>query len=68
MQKTINRLMALGDMIQRHALSWGQEPPRRLVRWVDEYDNLKRNNPAAWTAYCEKVNADPSHNGHDCLA
>lgn len=66
--KAIARLEYLGKMIAKYAHRWNESPSYRLTGWVDEYNDLRRDNREAFIAFCEKHDLAKDHNGHDCLA
>lgn len=66
--KTISRLRYLSKMIAKYAHRWGECPSARLTGWVDEYNDIKEEQPEIFAAYCKEVGAAPEHDAYDCLA
>jgi len=70
----VNRLNYLRSMIVKYtqayyrAVDAGKEPSNRIYAWVDEYNDLRRDEPQAWAHYCERTNASPDHEAFDLLA
>jgi hypothetical protein len=56
-----------GLLIKYSARFYSGDVSPRLQGWMDEYNKAKHAYPVAWQAHCDKVRADPDHNGYDCL-
>lgn len=67
-QKTVDRLKDLSININKYAHRWGENPSRRLQDWVDEYNDIKRENKPAWEEHCKKNGFTLGHDAYDCLA
>ena len=67
-KQTIKRLGYLSDMISKYALRWNDSPSARLRGWVNEYNNIKEDDPDSFNAYCDDGGMCRSHDAYDCLA
>lgn len=68
MDKHTRRLQELADLLGKYAHRWNATPSQRMMGWVDEYNGIKADHPAAWRAYCESTGACTTHHAYDCLA
>jgi len=59
----VNRLELVAGFINRNP-----KLSTRTMRWIDEYNALKKASPSFWKRYCEKNGLDLTHDGYDCLA
>lgn len=62
------RLERLSSLLGKNAHRWGPNPSNRMTSWVDEYNDIKRKDPATWKAYCKDHDFDLSHDGYDVMA
>lgn len=71
-ERAIERLRYLSNSLAKYAHRWclsaDREPSDRMTRWVDEYNELRNENRAAWDEYCLRYGVDPSSDAYDCLA
>ncbi len=64
----INSLETIcGLLIKYKGRFYSGDVSERLQNWMDTYNKAKHAYPEAWNLYCDKVGADPNHNGYDCL-
>ena len=68
MEKTIKRLNYLNLKLTKYAHRWGKNPSERMIKWVDEYNNLEQTENEAFLAYCRQHFYDFSHDAYDLLA
>jgi hypothetical protein len=68
-QTIIKKFEKLADQISRNKHLWttDKQPPARLVRWVDEYNNLIQKHPKAFADYNKKHGYE-THTAYDTLA
>ena len=59
----VNRLELVAGFIAKNP-----KMTTRTVRWIDEYNALKKSAVSHWKRYCEKNGLDLTHDGYDCLA
>lgn len=68
--KQHDKAYKLAMSINKYAHRWGENPSRRMMNWVDEYndmkDEMKKN--GTWVEFCKKHNWSTSHNAYDLLA
>ena len=67
-EKTIKRLRQLSAMLSKYAHRWGETPSGRMLDWVDEYEDIRRNQPEVFRAYCEQTGFHYPHDAYDCMA
>lgn len=65
--KTEKRLLYLASMISKYKSNWGKHESHRLYGWVDEYENIRLNQPTAFKQYCAN-NLLEYHSAYDLLA
>jgi hypothetical protein len=66
-KQVIKRLQYLCKMIAKYAHRY--DVSYRVHKWVDEYNDLKSDHrEGAWIQFCDLMNFDPHHDGHDCRA
>lgn len=68
MEKPLERMATLMALLTRYSHRYGPNASNRMLGWIDEYNNLRYQNPEAWKAHCVRFNSDPDHNAYDCLA
>jgi hypothetical protein len=66
--KAIKRLEYLGKMIGKYQHRWSENPSDRLAGWVDEYNDIRDEQPEAFAQYCEAHGFSKEHDGYDALA
>ena len=68
-QKTIiNKFGYLSAELGKYKHRWGPNPSQRMMKWVDEYELLRKKYPEAYAAYCKMHGYEPSSTAYDCLA
>jgi len=68
MNREIIKLRTLGNLLHKYKHRYGPDASNRMLRWIDEYNDIKSMHPRAFAQYCEEVGADPTHHAYDCLA
>lgn len=67
-----NRIFYLSHMVSKYAHRYNENPSRRMIKWVDELDDLisdlRHNHTKEWKELCKSEGWDPTVNAYDCLA
>lgn len=66
--KLIKEWNRLSKLITTYAHRWGENPSARLMGWVNDYDDLKEDNPNEWKEYCKIKGYTTDVNAGDLLA
>lgn len=64
----VERLHYLAHALNKNGHRWGETPSRRMMDWVDEYNDIKSEHPEAWKEHCTKNGYTLGHDAYDCLA
>lgn len=67
-QRRLARLANLAALMGRYSHRWSREPSRRLLAWVDEYNDLRVLDERAWAAHCRRHGFDPRHSAYDLFS
>lgn len=60
------RLDTLYTLLRRYADSWGESPSKRMIKWVDEYNDYRFS--PYWDDHCSRHEASPTHDAYDLFA
>ena len=71
---TVSCLVYVRSMLSKYANAYndaasvGKLPSRRMLKWIDYYNEARDDNNAVWVAFCEKVGRVKDHDAYDVMA
>lgn len=64
----IKKFEYLSKELNQYKHRWGPNPSKRMMKWVDEYELLRKKYPEAYGEYCRKYGFETNSTAYDCLA
>jgi hypothetical protein len=66
--KDKKELLRLSKLITKYAHRWGDNPPNRLLGWVDQFNEIKQTSKVAFIEFCKELDICLDSDGYDFLA